>query len=382
MFGQQFSTGLELSAVPPIAPSSLKEGEKGHSNTQKSATIGIAVRGEVSVMEKFVAGAIAVIIAALGVVLFGKPQGESSASSESTEAVNQPPASPPPTPPASADSTSAAVTELPVQVHEPVDVSSITTASGASANTSPTPAPTQGIADPWVDSNEGSITFDVSQPEAAPEATSEAPSATPIEVNVDAISQVEPVPAASEAPPSVRATTARYNAVATQKANPANALDAIDAPFAAIQDPRRPKTAALQDISQQILDWGNSKQLSNIPKVLAYANNTDPVIRSYVALALGQIAAPHTVKSEIEKVIPALGKLSQDSNPDVRQMAIKALSSIQSPDVLPYLETGLLSSSGVVKQAANAAIQKLKLHYGPQTGGSEFPPSLQKPADQ
>jgi HEAT repeats len=132
----------------------------------------------------------------------------------------------------------------------------------------------------------------------------------------------------------------------------------------AIHDPRRPQSASLENISQEILGWGRSKQLKHLPKLIQYTRHSSPVIRGYAAMAIGEIVSPHTVTREVEKVIPILGKLTQDSNRQVRLFAIRALGSIQSEKGLPYLQRALVSSSGSVMQAANAAIQKLKLNYG------------------
>ncbi|MBD2329986.1 HEAT repeat domain-containing protein [Alkalinema sp. FACHB-956] len=333
-------------------------------------------------MNNFIAGVVAVLVAAFGWVLFGKPKGETENKSESTEIVTPPQTqSPPPelSTPSESDHPSAgtaevtvteeptategeSITELPAQAEEPVDFSH----SASTGQPSTDSSSISNLEDPWADpstqdSTEGSITFDAITATDLSEPSDE----TPIEINVDDATQVIESEELSPSPP---VASTRYNV----------GEPITEAPFAAIQDPKRPKTPELQDLSQQILDWGTSRLLSNVPKVLTYATHNDPLIRSYVALALGQIAAPHTVKAEIEKVIPVLGKLSQDSNGDVRAIAMKALSSIQSPDVLPFLEKGLLSASGPVKQAANTAIQKLKLNYGSQPDPSEIPPSLQK----
>jgi HEAT repeats len=185
------------------------------------------------------------------------------------------------------------------------------------------------------------------------------------------------------APATAAIATAMSFSTPAQSAAPASdhpaPTSASMPPFAAIQDPQRPSTPALQDLSQEILTMGQSQQLRYVPKLAQYATHSDPMIRRYVANALGQIAAPHTVTAEIETVIPVLGKLSQDSSLEVRQMALRALSGIQSPLVLPYLEKGLLSASGSVQQMANAAIQKLKLQYDkPTSVAPQFPPALQK----
>ncbi|KAM3115791.1 HEAT repeat domain-containing protein [Phormidesmis sp. 146-33] len=132
----------------------------------------------------------------------------------------------------------------------------------------------------------------------------------------------------------------------------------------AIHDPRRPQSASLENISQEVLAWGRSKQLKHLPKLIQYTRHSSPVIRGYAAMAIGEIVSPHRVTTEVEKVIPILGKLTQDSSMQVRLFAIKALGSIQSEKGLPYLQKALVSSSGSVMQAANAAIQKLKLNYG------------------
>jgi hypothetical protein len=111
------------------------------------------------------------------------------------------------------------------------------------------------------------------------------------------------------------------------------------APFAAIQDPKRPATPALQDLSQEILDMGQSQQLRFIPKLIQSANHSDSMIRTYAAHAMGQIAAIHPVQADIETMIPVLGKLTQDSSLEVRSMATKALNQIRSPQGSPKVSS-------------------------------------------
>lgn len=174
--------------------------------------------------------------------------------------------------------------------------------------------------------------------------------APPVEIRLDS-------PDSSAGTPTLMASG--FGATPAFTRGPAE--EQVVAPIAAIHDPKRPSTPALQDLSQDILAWGNAQQLSQIPKLLPYANHGDSTIRAYVALALGKIAAPHTVKREIEQVIPVLGKLTQDADPQVRRFAVQALGGIASPQVLPYLEQALRSPSGSVMQAANTALQKLNL---------------------
>jgi HEAT repeats len=129
--------------------------------------------------------------------------------------------------------------------------------------------------------------------------------------------------------------------------------------FVPLQDPKRPSTPELEDLSQKILAWGESHQLANVATILANADHSDPLIRTYVAVALGKVAVSHT-PAELAAVIAALGKLSQDKHPAVRNAAIKALSSIQAVAVLPYLEKSLGDAIGNTKQLASAAIARLK----------------------
>jgi HEAT repeats len=230
------------------------------------------------------------------------------------------------------------------------------------------------VADPWASSNE-------------PVASDAALSLS--EVTYDAIDLATPTDTATEiildAP--VGAATLMASGVIfpdqTIVADPAPFTRGSDAgeagptlPIAPIHDPQRPCTEALQNLSQDILTWGESKQLSHIPKLLSYANSGDSTIRAYVALALGKIAGPHTVKPEIQQVIPVLGKLTQDADAKVRLFAVQALGNIASPKVLPYLEQALLSPSGSVMKAAKAALQKLNLKpTGPAVAPANPPQS-------
>jgi hypothetical protein len=302
-------------------------------------------------MNGFVLALIAAIAGGLALVLFGKPKGDGQQQADRVERLEPTPTNQPP--------------EI-APVVEPATVPTATVAPTAPVTSTPTapktPAPTASagqspIADPWADES--------AAPE--PEVTAAAIATTAAVATAATMATAKPTASDASAPITTPVTAPVTTADRTTPSMP---------PFAAIQDPKRPSTPELQDLSQEILEMGMSKQLRFVPKLTQYANHSDAKIRSYVAYALGQIAMPHTVKAEIETIIPVLGKLSQDKDLEVRQMAIKALSSIQSPKVLPYLEKGLLSSAGSVQQMANTAIQKLKLQY--DTKPSEFPPALQK----
>ncbi|NJM45521.1 MAG: hypothetical protein HC860_04550, partial [Alkalinema sp. RU_4_3] len=71
--------------------------------------------------------------------------------------------------------------------------------------------------------------------------------------------------------------------------------------------------------------WGESGQLRQLPKLLQYAKHTDPQIRAYIAVALGQIAAAQTPKSEAKPLVAPLQLLAADADPKVQRLAKKAL---------------------------------------------------------
>ncbi|BAS58163.1 hypothetical protein NIES2135_24510 [Leptolyngbya boryana NIES-2135] len=137
-----------------------------------------------------------------------------------------------------------------------------------------------------------------------------------------------------------------------------------------IQDPKRPNDGKLEDLTQEILAWGQSKDLKHLAKLMQYATHSDAIVRSHVATSLGRIVSAHPMRGDVERSIPVLGKLTNDSDVKVRVYAVQSLGTIRSQEVLPYLEQALRSPSGSVTKAANRALQNLKLQYGK-------PPSVQ-----
>jgi hypothetical protein len=131
-----------------------------------------------------------------------------------------------------------------------------------------------------------------------------------------------------------------------------------------IQDPKRPNDGKVEDLTQEILAWGQSKDLKHVSKLMQYSTHSDAIVRSHVATSLGQIVGSHPVRGDVERSIPVLGKMTNDSDLKVRLYAVQSLGMIRSEKVLPYLEKALLSPSGSVMQAANTALQNLKLQYG------------------
>ncbi len=128
-------------------------------------------------------------------------------------------------------------------------------------------------------------------------------------------------PVNESATPAVR--SAAMDIVETSP--PPKAASPQVAPFSVKQDPERPETPALQNLSQDILLWGESGQLRQLPKLLQYAKHSDPQIRAYIAVALGQIAAAQTPKSEAKPLVAPLQQLAADADPKVQRLAQKAL---------------------------------------------------------
>jgi hypothetical protein len=166
-------------------------------------------------------------------------------------------------------------------------------------------------------------------PPAAPITT---PTATPIAIADPWADDTAPTQTLPTAPtlspvPMARMTLANTADPTGQRTTPSMP------PFAAIHDPKRPSTPGLQDLSQDILAFGQPSQWQNLPKLMAYAKHSDAKIRVYVAYAIGQvIQAPRlgsTVPTETATVIPVLQQLSQDSDGAVRQMATKVMRQIQ-----------------------------------------------------
>jgi hypothetical protein len=130
-----------------------------------------------------------------------------------------------------------------------------------------------------------------------------------------------------------------------------------------IQDPKRPNSDALENLTQDLRTWGQSKNSKHAPKLTQYASHPNPLIRSQAIAALGQITAQRPVDATVERMIPILGQRIQDPNLQVRQLAVKSLGNIRSPKVLPYLEQALQSPSNGVKKAAQDALRRLNLGY-------------------
>jgi len=119
-----------------------------------------------------------------------------------------------------------------------------------------------------------------------------------------------------------------------------------------------------EELSQNVIAWGESGKTKSIGQLSRYTNHQNGDVRRLVASGLGKIAASNSMRAEIERLIPTLGKLSQDPKPEVRQAAVEALGMIKSVMVLPFLQRALKDAVGNVRKSARASIGKLNLGYG------------------
>jgi hypothetical protein len=259
-----------------------------------------------------VLAAIAAVFATIGFIMFGKPKATETRDRTTTEQVVRPEPFNPDKP----------LFEPPIAV--PIE---------------PEPLPVgDATVDPWAD-EPATLTLDtVEQPEegyaaigsegsdnVSDEAAMTYDPSDVIELNLDDATQVnEPVQSEFSVP------TARHSSNVDKSAASPLSPSVQQVPFAAIQDPQRPSSPELQTLSQQILAWGNSGTAESLKTVMSYDKHPDALIRRYVAVAIGQVAAQGTIGSDIQSAVPVLEALSLDSDLKVQKMALKSLNSIQS----------------------------------------------------
>ena len=235
---------------------------------------------------------IAAMVATFGYILFGKPKAETTRTVAPTEKVQL-------DPPVLAPTVSATKWVEP-SIPEPIADASV---------------------DPWDDETPkaalslDTLTLDtVEQPEESLDDQSS--DDIPIELNLDDATQVN-----ETVQSSLEISTARY-AVPSVQENPIRSQV-----FVAIRDPNCPPLES-QELSQQILAWGQSGTEENLKTVLSYAQHPEAMIRRYVAVAIGQMAVG-TIGTEIQSAVPVLEKLTVDSDAKVQKMATKSLNIIQ-----------------------------------------------------
>lgn len=233
-----------------------------------------------------VLAAIAAVVAIFGYILFGKPKAEETRTVAPTEKVLEP--------------TVPAPKWVEPSMPAPMADASI---------------------DPWDEgaedqTNTEALTLDtVEQAEGLPdEGFSEE---IPVTLNLDDATQVNELDQSL-----LEMRTARYGVSAIQESSIRSQV------FVAIRDPNCPAPES-QELSQQILAWGESGTVENLKTVLSYAQHPEAVIRRYVAVAIGQMATVATIGSEIQSAAPVLETLILDSDTKVQKIAAKSLKVIQ-----------------------------------------------------
>ncbi|MGL5061913.1 MAG: HEAT repeat domain-containing protein [Microcoleus sp.] len=84
--------------------------------------------------------------------------------------------------------------------------------------------------------------------------------------------------------------------------------------------------------------------------------------RKFAAVSLGRMAAANALRSDGQRAIETLGKLTQDANYEVRLAAVEALGTIKSEKVIPLLQKALRDSNSAVAKSASAALNKFKFY--------------------
>jgi len=199
---------------------------------------------------------------------------------------------------------------------------------------------------------------------SAPVETKADISETPAEVKTDASATAvnAPVTDAEETAVNSQVTDVTEPAVDEQVADTGKkptALPPLYGTFAGNRDKKNIFRQEEPTLSQEILALGNSGNTTHIAKLVDFTSHPDSEIRAAAATSLGQIGAGG-VRTEVQRTIPLLGKLSQVSDSVVRQAAVAALGKIQSPQVIPLLQKALRDTDSNVVKSASAALDKYK----------------------
>jgi len=189
-------------------------------------------------------------------------------------------------------------------------------------------------------------------------------SETPAEVKTDASATAvnAQVTDAEETAVNSQVTDATEPAVDEQVADTGkkpSSLPPLYGTFAGNRDKRNIFRQEEPTLSQEILALGNSGNTTHIAKLVDFTSHPDSEIRAAAATSLGQIGAGG-VRTEVQRTIPLLGKLSQVSDSVVRQAAVEALGKIQSQQVIPLLQKALRDTDSSVVKSASAALDKYK----------------------
>ncbi|MBD0306605.1 MAG: HEAT repeat domain-containing protein [Microcoleus sp. T1-bin1] len=100
----------------------------------------------------------------------------------------------------------------------------------------------------------------------------------------------------------------------------------------------------------------------SVAQLMGCVQSQDKETRKFAASALGQMAAANALRSEGQRAIEALGKLTQDFYPEVREAAVEALAMIKSEKVIPLLQKSLRDTDSGVAKSASAALNKFKFY--------------------
>jgi hypothetical protein len=277
---------------------------------------------------QIVLGVIAAIVAVLGVVLFGRPKGRDQVESDRVERVVNP------------------VNPTDLSVLEDEEFTSL-------SETVPTPTePVQPAPERPAPGQDPTLTTaSDSTGSLPPQSATVSPAVPPLEIQQtepglvslneviygEAAIQAALVDDLAVAPldaavvEELTSTEARAQA-AIQTMTPGRAaiVRPSSGPFSPIQDPKRPPTPELQELSQEILQMGYAPDLSHLPQLIEYASHPQPIIRCYAAAALEQCARRHPDSDHLETILTVLAQLGEDSDREVQQIAGRLLQHLQS----------------------------------------------------
>ena len=100
----------------------------------------------------------------------------------------------------------------------------------------------------------------------------------------------------------------------------------------------------------------------SVVQLMGGVQSQDAEARKLAVFGLGKMAAANALRSDGQRAIETLGKLTQDSNSGVRQAAVEALGMIKSEKVIPLLQQALRDTDGAVAKSASAALNKFKFY--------------------
>jgi HEAT repeats len=118
----------------------------------------------------------------------------------------------------------------------------------------------------------------------------------------------------------------------------------------------RPAPVQLPPIARQTSSYSSVVQLMGCVQ----SQNADD--RKFAAVSLGRMAAANALRSDGQRAVETLGKLTQDANSEVRLAAVEALGTIKSEKVIPLLQKALRDSNSAVAKSASAALNKFKFY--------------------